>query len=129
VKPIEQEESMSRAYIPVCDGWEIQTKGTGSTFRIATTTEDGPRYAVLDERLHGPLEEMARAIHAHITRLEEEVVEHLRDYISAAGHVKEDGLADSQCMSSVASAMRRLAEIGKFRITKEFGRCVEGYFT
>lgn len=33
--PIERDETMNRDYIPLPGGWEIQTKGSGSTFRIA----------------------------------------------------------------------------------------------
>lgn len=30
---IERDEAMGRDYIPVPGGWEVQTKGTGSTLR------------------------------------------------------------------------------------------------
>jgi hypothetical protein len=64
VGPIEIEEG--RTYIPLPGGWEIQTKGKGSTFRICHVQGKGvyQRWAVLDERLHKPLEDMALAMHA-----------------------------------------------------------------
>jgi len=61
---IERDEDMDRTYIPLPGGWEIQTKGKGSTFRIANTKPDAPRYPVIDEFLHEPLEQMARDIRA-----------------------------------------------------------------
>ena len=38
--PIEMEKSMQRAYIPIPGGYEVQTKGTGSSFRIASVDDD-----------------------------------------------------------------------------------------
>jgi hypothetical protein len=32
--PVERDEGMQRDYIPLPGGWEVQTKGTGSTFRL-----------------------------------------------------------------------------------------------
>ena len=61
--PIDRDESIDRTYIPLPGGWEIQTKGKGSTFRICDT-KTGDRFAVLEERTHGELERMAREIHA-----------------------------------------------------------------
>lgn len=78
--PIERDDSYMRTYIPVAPGWEIQTKGKGSTFRIcdSTTKDDGDRLAVPDSPyLHDTIERMALAIHAH--RLAQEVeIERLR---------------------------------------------------
>lgn len=80
VGPIECDDSYMRTYIPVAPGWEIQTKGKGSTFRIcdSTTKNDGDRLAVPDSPyLHDTIERMALAIHAH--RLAQEVeIERLR---------------------------------------------------
>src|SRR5688572_22980553 len=39
-KPIERDESMGREYIPMPGGWEVQTQGSGSTFRIAGPERD-----------------------------------------------------------------------------------------
>jgi hypothetical protein len=63
IKPIEVEHA--RYYIPLPAGWEMQTKGKGSTFRLAKIFNDieYKRWAVLDEHLHAPLEMMARNIH------------------------------------------------------------------
>lgn len=56
--PIERDERMDRTYIPMPGGWEIQTKGKGSTFRICNTKAH-ERWPVLDETLHRHLEQMA----------------------------------------------------------------------
>jgi len=56
--PIDYDRSMDRTYIPLPGGWEIQTKGNGSTFRIAHAQQQ-TRWQVLDDELHEPLEAMA----------------------------------------------------------------------
>jgi hypothetical protein len=61
--PIERDESYDRTYIPLPGGWEIQTKGRGSSFRICDT-KDGERWLVADEYLHAILERMAREVRA-----------------------------------------------------------------
>jgi hypothetical protein len=60
--PIEVENG--RTYIPLPGGWEVQTKGKGSTFRICHNRgpSDYQRWMVLDEKLHKPLEDMAMAM-------------------------------------------------------------------
>ena len=58
---IDHDEEMGRFYIPVHPNWEIQTKGVGSSFRIANY-ETGERWLVLDSHLHEMLEQMARDI-------------------------------------------------------------------
>lgn len=60
---IGHDERMNRHYIPIPGGWEIQTKGNGSSFRICDT-KTGERMLICDERLHAPLEKMAREAHA-----------------------------------------------------------------
>ena len=61
--PIERDEQMDRTYIPLPGGWEIQTKGKGSTFRICDP--NGDRLPVPDEPyLFETLERMAREVHA-----------------------------------------------------------------
>ena len=67
--PIERDEDMDRTYIPLPGGWEIQTKGNGSSFRIADTKRDN-RYAVFDTTIHEALVQMAHDIRAaHETAL------------------------------------------------------------
>lgn len=61
--PIERDPKMERDYIPMPGGWEIQTKGKGSTFRICD--KDGDRLAIPDSPyLHETLERMARDVNA-----------------------------------------------------------------
>lgn len=55
--PIDRDEGMNRDYIPIPGGWEIQTKGKGSTFRISDGKD---QYPVTDTYLHKHLERMAR---------------------------------------------------------------------
>jgi hypothetical protein len=66
VPPIERDEEMQRDYTPLPANWEIQTKGKGSTFRLAKA--DGSYiytlWPILEKMLHEPLEQMAREIHA-----------------------------------------------------------------
>ena len=55
-----------RHYIPLPGGWEIQTKGRGSSFRICDI-KTGERVNVPhDERVFECLERMAREIHAAV---------------------------------------------------------------
>jgi hypothetical protein len=61
--PIERNEEMDRTYIPLPGGWEVQTKGKGSSFRLADVNSD-ERYLVIDEHLHEPLIKMAMDIRA-----------------------------------------------------------------
>ncbi len=60
--PIERDEGMDRTYIPLPGGWEVQTKGNGSTFRICGP--DGVCLPIPDAPyLHYTLEIMAYQIH------------------------------------------------------------------
>jgi len=79
---IDTDEQMGRHYIPVTLDWEIQTKGKGSSFRIAQRTEDGNRWIIGDSYLHKMIEQMARDVNAdsvakdaRITELEAELTE------------------------------------------------------
>lgn len=63
-EPIEVDTQMNREYIPLPGGWEIQTKGGGSTFRICDPT--GERLAIPDSPyLHEELTKMARDVNVH----------------------------------------------------------------
>lgn len=66
--PIERDEAFDRDYIPLPGGWEVQTKGSGSTFRICDT-KSGERMPVVETMLHPWLERMAREVHAAIAAL------------------------------------------------------------
>jgi len=59
--PIEYDQDMQRTYLPLPGGWEIQTKGKGSSFRIANA-KPGYRWIVMDDQLHEVLEAMARDV-------------------------------------------------------------------
>lgn len=63
-EPIDVDTQMNREYIPLPGGWEVQTKGGGSTFRICDPT--GERLAIPDSPyLHEELTNMARAVNTH----------------------------------------------------------------
>lgn len=65
LRPIERDEDFDRAYIPLPAGWEVQTKGRGSSFRIANTKDDNERLNIPPSPyLYELLERMAREIHA-----------------------------------------------------------------
>jgi len=70
-QPIDVDASMARTYIPLPGGWEIQTKGTGSSFRICDPKAD--RLVVPPSPyLHDELEAMARDVNAAWKRLHDE---------------------------------------------------------
>ena len=72
---IDTDEQMGRHYIPVTLDWEIQTKGKGSSFRIAQRTEDGNRWLVGDTYLHKMLEQMARDTNAEAVAKADRITE------------------------------------------------------
>lgn len=71
--PIERDESFDRTYIPMPGGWEVQTKGKGSSFRLYDAKMD-LRMPFCDQPfLFDMIERMAKATHAEVTRLESEI--------------------------------------------------------
>lgn len=50
----------------------------------------------------------------------------LADVVAYGGHRHDDGTLDSCALTTVAEAMRTLAEHGRFRIISEHGRRVIG---
>lgn len=63
-RPIDTDVEFGRHYIPLPGGWEVQTRGSGSTFRIADT-KTGDRLAIPESPyLHETLERMAREVNA-----------------------------------------------------------------
>lgn len=66
VGKIERDEGYDRTYIPLPGGWEVQTKGRGSSFRIVEP--NGERLNIAPQPyLYDLLERMARGIHAACT--------------------------------------------------------------
>jgi hypothetical protein len=68
INPIEFDNDMDRAYIPVNSRYEVQTKGKGSSFRIANTMTK-ERWLIANEHLHPMLTEMAYGTHAEMRQL------------------------------------------------------------
>ena len=62
---IERDESMDRTYIPMPGGWEVQTQGKGSSFRLCNT-KTGQRWIITDKMAHKALEQMARDANAAV---------------------------------------------------------------
>lgn len=62
---IERDEQMDRDYIPLPGGWELQTKGNGSTLRLCDT-KAGERHPLLvgAEHVSEFVERMGREVHA-----------------------------------------------------------------
>jgi hypothetical protein len=65
---IDYDKDMDRSYIPVCSTYEFQTKGKGSTFRIANTFGND-RISIWDSESHLFLETMARQINQEMNQL------------------------------------------------------------
>jgi len=69
LRPIERDESFDRTYIPMPGGFEVQTKGKGSSFRIYDGAADF-RFPVPEQPyLFDTLEKLAKATHSEVTRL------------------------------------------------------------
>lgn len=66
-EPISRDEDHQRDYIPIGAGWEIQTKGKGSTFRISDASGDRRLPIPPSPYLHETLTVMAREVHAYWT--------------------------------------------------------------
>lgn len=99
VKPIERDERIDRTYIPLPGGWEIQTRGKGSTFRIAHVRgpDDYDRWPVLDDHLHKPLEQMARDVHSALSAAEAPPLTY--DELSEQAAVEDGPRCDCGAMS------------------------------
>lgn len=57
----------TRFYIPLPGGWEVQTQGRGSSFRICDTKSGDRLLIPPSPYLHELLERMAREIHAAVS--------------------------------------------------------------
>lgn len=66
--PIERDEKFDRTYIPLPGGYEVQTKGRGSSYRIYSG-RDNHRWAVSDPFFHENITKMAMAIRAEHEKL------------------------------------------------------------
>lgn len=72
IKPIEYDVGMDRLYIPVNSRYEIQTKGKGSSFRIANTVTH-ERHLVSCAYVQAMLEDMAKVTHAELMQQQAEI--------------------------------------------------------
>lgn len=61
---IERDDEYDREYIPMPGGWEVQTKGRGSTFRLCGPTDDDRLPIPNSPYLHETLTRMARDVNA-----------------------------------------------------------------
>lgn len=72
MKPIERDDNMQRDYIPLAGGYEFQTKGKGSTTRLACP--DDIRHPLSDApHVVKVIENMCRAQHAELARRQEQL--------------------------------------------------------
>lgn len=115
VPTIDRDEAFQRDYIPLGrSGWEIQTKGKGSTYRICD--KDGDRLAIPDTPyLHETLTRMAREVHADYTTLARQLAEakaenktRAEDYATLTALWQADA---AKAESQLAEATRRLGEV------------------
>ena len=90
IKPIEYDVDMDRFYIPVNSRYEIQTKGKGSSFRIANTVTH-ERHLVSCAYVQAMLEDMAKGTHAELMQQQAEITS-LRAELEKA---KKDGKRNS----------------------------------
>jgi len=88
VDGIDYDADMDRFYIPVNSSYEIQTKGKGSSFRIANT-KTHIRMLVADEHLHEMLEDMARGTNAELRQLQSDN-ESLRNQLANCSLARKD---------------------------------------
>ena len=72
IDPVEFDVDMDRAYIPVNTRYEIQTKGKGSSFRIANIMTH-ERWLITDKHLHPMLTELAYGTHAELTQAQSKI--------------------------------------------------------
>lgn len=127
--PIEYDKSADRTYIPLPGGWEIQTKGNGSTFRIAHAQQQ-TRWQVLEDRLHEPLEAMARDTRNMIEQYAERIRQLERELAERASHPeildgcgqcpRDTPYGPATCGKCMEAAERKTASID----TAEFWRLV-----
>jgi len=118
--PIDRDEDFDRMYIPLPGGWEVQTKGKGSSFRICDT-KDGERLLIPPSPyLHETLERMAKEIHAACTAPASQPADQyigkddVWTYPSAGGEDARDAdsvrVAPEHPANAVRRALLRLAE-------------------
>lgn len=115
--PVERDEDMGRTYYPLPGGWEVQTKGRGSTFRICDT-KTGERCAVIDSSpdtmVHHAIEQIAVEARAEIERLQAA----LKDIDTTAEFFVQDGVS--------ADAMRGGHYTIRSKAQAALGRQAEG---
>lgn len=64
VEPMGRDEVYNRDYITMPGGWEVQTKGKGSSFRVSDATGEHRLLIPPSPYLHETLTKMAREVHA-----------------------------------------------------------------
>lgn len=111
VPTIARDEPFQRDYIPLGrSGWEIQTKGKGSTYRLCEP--DGHRLAIPNEPyLHETLTRMARDVHADYATLARQLAEAKAEANDANMGCIEALDRAEQAESQLAEATRRLGEV------------------
>lgn len=125
--PIAYEKDYDRHYIPLPGGWEVQTKGKGSTFRICEPGDDPMRLPVAPQPyLHETLERMARDIHAAYDSLQRQVdaLEALRPHW-AQGH-SDDSIAAQTATAALAQLWEMLGANNQTEAAGKLRALVDG---
>lgn len=129
---IDHDAEMDRYYIPVHPRWEIQTKGRGSSFRIAKRDASGDRWLVADKYLHAALEEMARDINAAMLNaapvIEKEPIAWMNTNSAVNSKLKQKQAATTQPCSHVSNEDQLAKPFRVYKPTKPHGKLdVENY--
>ena len=127
IDPVEFDVDMDRLYIPVNTRYEIQTKGKGSSFRIANMMTH-ERWLITDEHLHPMLTELAYGTHAELTQAQSKIerleakleretgradawVEAVRDLARELGTPDEDSNGSIQDWKRITAKAKQVAEL------------------
>jgi len=110
LRPIERDESLDRTYIPMPGGFEVQTKGSGSSFRIRDGAGDDDFRLPVSRQpyLYDLLERMAKATHAEVMRLADALA-HRGAEIVALRAALESLRADAERYRWLRDPMRAVA--------------------
>ena len=119
--PIEVDPDMpSREYIPLPGGWEVQTKGKGSSYRLLDR-KTGERHLILcndAEFIHDFVTRMAKEVHAEFANrdaLFDEMVEALEQCERTLGEVAKiiKPMANEAALVSARAVLAKAREAGK----------------
>ena len=108
IGPIEDDGGTPpRYYIPLAGGWEVQTKGSGSTVRLGNSASDtafGKQITMTTAGYDAEhLETMARGVHA-ATRAMQSEIERLRGIVDRAGALASQSASSEMIRETLAQS-------------------------